>query len=281
MSRIHLCTSVVILAFALVAPASAQPVGTESKPGGGGSLRLPGMPGAEASSYKRPGRSTSAEELITAHDKNGDRKLNADECPAPFRASFGSLDINHDGYLDAAELSVGLGVSKLPLKRGQVIANFFYTVTDDFIVDVYQNGEKVSDSRRELTDEIFGATVEKINIEVREGDWLVFNVVNNRLRWGGASYFAVAGMKTGSGAGFVSDAGSQRWTYCDEPSQVNAFIADPSYLAGQMPRPPVSKWDQGDSRMNSLTDGWKGSAIWGNSWNTWIKYVAPSVNSTR
>ena len=77
--------------------------------------------------------------------------------------------------------------------RGRVIADRLFTVADDFIVDVYHNGVKVPDAKRTLLHEVFGATAERIDIEVREGDWVVFNVVNNRLRWGGASYFGVTG----------------------------------------------------------------------------------------
>jgi len=35
---------------------------------------------------------------------------------------------------------------------------------------------------------------ERTNIQVRHGDWLVFHVANNRLRWGGSYYFAAAGL---------------------------------------------------------------------------------------
>ena len=56
---------------------------------------------------------------------------------------------------------------------------------------------------------------------------------------------------------------------------MNTFIADPAYLANQKARPVTPKWDQGDSRMNSLADGWKGTSVWGNNRNTWMKYVAP------
>ena len=282
MSRFLLSLAVVLL---LAGTALAQPVGNDPrfKPNqnsGSASLTLPGfsqtkhfIPDAD--------KSLAAEALIKAHDKNGDRKLNADECPVLFRSNFASLDLNHDRYLTVNELGLGLGGEGSPanrgmVKRGKVIANFVYTVADDFVVEVYQNGAKVADGNREMIAETFGATDEKITIEVREGDWLVFNVVNNRLRWGGSSYFAVAGMKMGNGVGFVSDVTSTRWTYCDDPSQVNAFIADPTSLAGQTTHPSVGKWDRGDARMNELTDGWKGTSVWGKSRNTWIKYVAPA-----
>jgi hypothetical protein len=218
----------------------------------------------------------AAEALIKEMDRNGDRLLNADEYPRNFRVNFARLDINHDGHLGAAELAFGLekGLVK-PVRRGEVIANAIYTVADDFIVEVYHNGKKVSADCRALLEEIYGATVEKINIEIREGDWVVFNVVNNQLRWGGCSYFAAAGMKANLEVGFVSEAESGRWLACDEPGEVPSFIAHPETLSRMPAQPIKAKWDQGDARMNSLTDGWKGSAVWGSSRNTWIKYVAP------
>ena len=110
----------------------------------------------------------------------------------------------------------------------------------------------VSDSDR--------ATVEAIDVEVRRGDWLVFNVVNNRLRWGGARYFAVAGIKEGSGTAFTTDLTTGRWTCCDDPSQAAAFIADPRFLRHQLARGIETRWDQGDALMNQHADGWHGSA---------------------
>jgi hypothetical protein len=53
--------------------------------------------------------------------------------------------------------------------RGEVIADRLFTVADDFIIDVYHNGVKVPDSRRTLLVEQFGATAERIDMEVRKG----------------------------------------------------------------------------------------------------------------
>ena len=44
-----------------------------------------------------------------------------------------------------------------------------FTVADDFVVDVYHNGVKVPDAKRTLLHEVFGATAERIDIEVRRG----------------------------------------------------------------------------------------------------------------
>ena len=64
----------------------------------------------------------------------------------------------------------------------RVRAHQVITVTDDFVVDVYHNGVRVPDPKRKLLLDRFGATVESSRLEVLRGDWLVFHVVNNRLR---------------------------------------------------------------------------------------------------
>lgn len=153
-------------------------------------------------------------------------------------------------------------------------ANYLITVADDFIVDIYLNGKPVADSQRTLLEERFGATVERIDAPVHRGDCLVFNVVNNRLRWGGCRYFAVAGCFAANEFGFVSDRASRQWSTCDRPSDVRRFIAQKSYLnrrAGQLVDHP---WSDGDAlmRANAGTN-WSGTPIWGSARNTWVKVV--------
>lgn len=259
---------------ALLLAVAQGPAGGLDKPAEKAQIETASAPKSLADLPKTP-TMAAAEAIVKEFDRNGDRMLNADEHPRLFRISFARLDSNRDGHLSVGELAVGLesGLAR-PVRRGEVLANAVYVVADDFVVDVYHNGEKVPDSRRTLLEEIYGATVEKIEIEVREGDWVVFNVVNNRLRWGGCSYFAAAGMKANLGVGFVSEADSGRWVACDDPGSVAAFLAYPEGIAKPARRIEV-KWDQGDARMNGITDGWKGGAIWGDSRNTWIKFVAP------
>ena len=178
-----------------------------------------------------------------------------------------------------ATLGMLLSLSMLPTSgraeppHGRVIADRLFTVADDFIVDVYRNGVKVPDEKRTLLHEVFGATAERIDVEVREGDWIVFNVVNNRLRWGGASYFGVTG-RGASGVAFTTGPDDGRWSCCDDTEKVSEFIADRDYLAGNAARPIENPWADGDSLMNQIADGWSGRPIWGRSRNTWIKFVA-------
>jgi hypothetical protein len=160
-------------------------------------------------------------------------------------------------------------------KKDKALAQYLVTVTDDFIVDVYRNGERVPDGRRKLLLERFGATVERISVPVAKGDWLVFNVVNNRMRWGGAYYFAVAGVRSDETTiGFTTELSSGRWSCCDNPSNVNRFISDRDFLAGNTARTVERPWHEGTPIMKRRAPGWSGSPIWGGTRNTWIKFVA-------
>jgi len=115
--------------------------------------------------------------------------------------------------------------------QGPIIADSIYTVADDFVVDVFHNGERVPDNQRSLIGESFGATCEKMLITVHEGDWLVFNVVNNRFRWNAVYYFAAAGVKGNQTIAFASELESGRWSFCDDARDVTRFIAEPQFLA--------------------------------------------------
>jgi hypothetical protein len=162
----------------------------------------------------------------------------------------------------------------------RVIARTLVVVADDFVVDLYHDGMKVPDAKRTLVEEIHGATVERVDLEVREGDWVVFNVVNNRLRWGGALYFAVAGLEAGergADSGFVST-NDLRWSCCDDPLMVPRFLADREYLSDRVVQVIENRWPLGDERMAGLVPGWGGQPIWGDSRNTWIKFRAGPID---
>ena len=122
-----------------------------------------------------------------------------------------------------------------PTSVKHVRAHYVVTATDDFIINIYQNGMLVPDSKRELVEEVFGATVERINIEVQKGDWLVFNVVSDRMRWSGAKSFMAAGVLTTNNFGFVTTLSSGNWCVCDDLVSVPRFIAEkgsrpPAYI---------------------------------------------------
>jgi len=160
-------------------------------------------------------------------------------------------------------------------ERGPVIADKIVAAVDDFIVDVYHNGEKVPDSSRRLLNEIHGATVEEIDIEVRSGDWIVFNCANNRLRWGGQSLFIAAGRLNESGPpAFATTANDPHWSACDDPSEVKKFIGDRAHLADKPAGSPESPWGEGMNIFNQMQPDSGAQPIWGESRNTWIKFVA-------
>jgi hypothetical protein len=171
-------------------------------------------------------------------------------------------------------LGVGLGSARAD---EEIRANYVVTVADDFVVDVYLNGRLVPESRRHLTEEVFGATREKIDIKVTRGDWIVFHVVNDRMRWGGAYYFAAAGMINDHEAGFVSSLSSGDWSACGDPSDTNRFIEDEGFTNGQ----PVEKisrlWTGGVSLMKkTIGESWNGDPIWGRTQDrdVWLKMIA-------
>jgi hypothetical protein len=158
-------------------------------------------------------------------------------------------------------------------QRGELIADRLLTVADDFIIDIYHNGVRVPDSKRTLLVEQFGATAERIDLEVRRGDWLVFNVVNNRMRWGGCSYFAVTG-RGDAGVAFTTEWESGRWSCCDDLGKVSDFIKDRLCLSEERASPVQNPWSGGDGLMTQIADGWTGKPLWGCSRNTWIPFLA-------
>jgi hypothetical protein len=167
-----------------------------------------------------------------------------------------------------------------PTREARIQANalqarHLITVANDYIVEVYKNGKRIPDDKRELLEERFGATAERITVDVRKGDWLVFNVVHNRIRWGGSKYFAVAGRIDDTKIGFVSDPASQQWSVCDDPAKSAEFIrnrdAGIEVRAGAIANP----WSEGDGYAKQFAgEAYAGKALWGGAPSTWIKFVA-------
>jgi len=153
-------------------------------------------------------------------------------------------------------------------------ARYLITVADDFVVDVYHNGKVIPEAKRTMLEEKFGATAERVDLEVHKGDWLVFNVVNNRLRWGGASYFGLAGCFAANEISFVSSPEGGQWSACDQPKDVERFIQERGYLRGRSAHPIANPWDEGANMMRVYAGTqWSGAPIWGTSRNTWLKLV--------
>jgi hypothetical protein len=168
--------------------------------------------------------------------------------------------------------------NQAPITPGYILADYVYTVADDFVVDVFQNGKRVPDDHRKLINDTYGAAAEKIEVTVHQGDWLVFNVVKNRFRWDGQSCFVVAGMRRSGAIGFVSELQNGQWSCCDDPADAAQFIAAPDYLASNRVRPIARLWGQGLEQMKGLAKNWHGQPIWGTNGSTWIKFRAPRGN---
>lgn len=167
-------------------------------------------------------------------------------------------------------------VEKEVKRTNGLLAAHLITVTDDFVVEAYKNGVRIQEGQRTLLNEIFGATVERMAVDVRPGDWLVFHVVNNHLRWGGSKYFAVAGMLGTNDFGFVSDPASEAWSVCDDPDHVRDFIRRRDEGTDIRASPIAKPWEEGDEHMRQNAGaGFPGKSLWGGGSSTWIKFVAP------
>lgn len=157
-------------------------------------------------------------------------------------------------------------------QRAQLRAKWLDIVVDDFIIDLWHNGKIVPIEKRELRREIFGATVERITLDISQGDWLVFNAVNNRLRWGGCRFFGLIGFVAENEATLHSRIRDSAWSYCDRFDQAMEFIEKRDFLHQQQPHAIEVPWGDGTSIMNELAGGnWRGEPIWGRSRNTFLK----------
>jgi hypothetical protein len=107
------------------------------------------------------------------------------------------------------------------------------------------------------------------------GDWLVFHVVNNRLRWNGCRFFGMAAMAADNEATIVS-CKDGKWSYTDKPAEVPKFIAARDALRDHTVDviPTEKTWDQGSTRLNDLCGGqWRGQPIWGDAPSTYLKLL--------
>jgi len=175
----------------------------------------------------------------------------------------------------ATGLLLGLSAPLLADDEDQSV-RYLVTVADDFVVDVYYDGKVVPDESRHLLAETFGATTERIDVPVHQGDWIVFHVVNDRMRWGGVSYFAAAGLQDENKFVFVSKISSADWSACDDPSSADRFIAEKNFLSDRPAREIAKPWGDGDRLMKKYAgDSWFGEPLWGRASDTWIKYIVP------
>jgi hypothetical protein len=161
--------------------------------------------------------------------------------------------------------------------KGGPFATSIQLIADDFACDIYHNGKLIPADHRKLQAEIFGAQGELVTVDLKPGDWIVFNVVNNRLRWGGAYYFAAAGINQAGSLAFVSELRSGNWSACDDLKEIARFVSERDYLKDHKAQAVQNPWDKQDQRIRKGNPDWNGQPIWGDpaSRSTWLKYVVP------
>jgi hypothetical protein len=175
----------------------------------------------------------------------------------------------------SALASVGVAATHDPpgVSASKLRAKWMYVVADDFVVNIWKNGGAVPLSHRSLLHEIYGATVEKITLDLAAGDWVVFHVVNNRLRWNGCRFFGMAAMAADNETTIVSQKSGQ-WSFTDKPGEVPKFVSSrDSYREQGVNVIPVDRaWDQGVPRLNEVCGAeWRGQPIWGEAASTYLK----------
>ncbi|MHC4956457.1 MAG: outer membrane protein assembly factor BamB family protein [Planctomycetota bacterium] len=193
---------------------------------------------------------------------------------APFRwrptiGPDGSVYVNHKSSV--LKITGGERPAPQPLVASDMVA-----VADDFVVDVWVNGKKLALGRREMLLEVHGATTERIRADLHPGDWIVFHVVANRLRWGGASYFGVYGTDAWGGRAFASTT-KGNWSYCDDLARATRFIAERGVGADNLAVRPQKPW--GDAERiwrDTIGREFPGEPIWGKAPSTWIKFIVPN-----
>jgi len=161
------------------------------------------------------------------------------------------------------------GVSAAPRKGVLVVAK-------DFVVEVYHNGTRVPDEKREYLLDRFGASAECIDVPLQAGDWIVFHVANNRLRHEGRIYFAMAASDGADRFAHVSDPASPQWSSCDDPGRARDFIKGRREGTESRAVPITKVWEEGDKYMTEFSGAtFPGIPLWGAAPSCWIKYVVP------
>jgi len=168
-------------------------------------------------------------------------------------------------------------VDSSPVERKDLRADKLIVVAKDFVIEAYHNGERIQHRARKMLLDRFGSSVEQIDIEAKEGDWLVFHVAHNPLRHGGSKYFAVTGLLDDDIVSIISQASSPLWSVCDSPVAASDFIHFREAGTEARAIPIAKPWEEGSKFMEEYSGvrGFIGEPIWGTSPSTWIKYRVP------
>jgi hypothetical protein len=199
--------------------------------------------------------------------------------PPPKKTIFDDDEKTAKPTTDHASATAPKPLPKPQRATRTVVADRLQLVADDFVVDVYVNGKLLPAECRKLQGDVYGAQVERVDVELHEGDSVVFNVANNQLRWKGARYFACAGLLGDeTHVAFVSETRSGRWLACDDLAQIARFVAEPDFGSDTKAQAIANPWNQGDKRMHERVPTWNGEAVWGSGHSTWIKYVVKAAD---
>jgi hypothetical protein len=161
-----------------------------------------------------------------------------------------------------------------PLPAPLILAHSLQIVTSGMPVDIYQNGKLVAPGQCKIRQDAFGARMERVDMEVHEGDWLAFHVVNRNLGGGFPPYFAVAVMVNASHSAFQSQ--TETWCVCDTPGKAPRFIASFGDPGDGRARRRTRPWAEGDQEMKRTVPDWHGESIWGNSNDEYLKVLMPT-----
>ena len=105
---------------------------------------------------------------------------------------------------------------------------------------------------------------------------MVFHVVANRLRWGGAAYFGVHGTDPRGRCTFVSTT-KGNWSACDDLEAATRFIAERDFGADVLAKKPAKPWGGAAAVWKKQIGGkFPGEPVWGTKPSTWIKFIVPS-----
>ncbi|MCB1232059.1 MAG: hypothetical protein KDN19_17455 [Verrucomicrobiae bacterium] len=175
-------------------------------------------------------------------------------------------------------LALVVGALALPLNVSAeaAVPRGITVVAKDFVIEVYHNGDRLPENRRKLLLDRFGATAERIDADLKPGDWIVFHLANNRLRHHGTKYFAMAAPVDDQPFGYVSDFNSPQWSSCDDPGRAKAFIEN-RFEGTESRAVPIGRpWEEGAKFVKEYAgEGFPCTPVWGAAPSTWLKFVVP------
>lgn len=160
--------------------------------------------------------------------------------------------------------------------RGKIVGDSVYWVACDFVANVWHNGKRVPPNQRVMEEEIHGRTIERDRVEIREGDWLVFQLVNNPLRENGVKLFMLAVLKDGRPV--LASENSEFWTSVSDPSIAEDFVQSYQSAHGSSVQElqREERWEDGYQRFRRAFRFPGAKPIWGQDEPVvWIKLRVP------